>query len=63
MMPRCGTHSGEVGGLRVVLAGENRRRVSPDGEQFLMVKDETGSGRLNVVLNWAEDLKRQVPTR
>jgi Tol biopolymer transport system component len=37
--------------------------VSPDGQQFVMVKDETGSGRLNVVLNWAEELKRLVPTR
>ena len=30
--------------------------VSPDGQRFVMVKDETGSGRLNVVLNWAEEL-------
>ena len=37
--------------------------VSPDGQRFVMVKDETGSGRLNVVLNWAEELKRLVPTR
>ena len=37
--------------------------VSPDGQQFVMVKDETGSGRLNVVLNWTEELKRLVPTR
>jgi hypothetical protein len=25
--------------------------VSPDGQRFLMVKDEAGAGRLNVVLN------------
>jgi hypothetical protein len=37
--------------------------VSPDGRHFVMVKDETGSGRLNVVLNWTEELKRLVPTR
>jgi eukaryotic-like serine/threonine-protein kinase len=37
--------------------------VSPDGERFLMVKDDAGSGRLNVVLNWTEELKRLVPTR
>jgi Tol biopolymer transport system component len=37
--------------------------VSPDGQRFVMVKDETGSGRLNVVLNWTEELKRLVPTR
>jgi hypothetical protein len=37
--------------------------VSPDGERFVMVKDESGSGRLNVVLNWTEELKRLVPSR
>jgi serine/threonine protein kinase len=37
--------------------------VSPDGQRFVMVKDEAGSGRLNVVLNWTEELKRLVPTR
>jgi hypothetical protein len=36
--------------------------VSPDGQRFVMVKDEAGSGRLNVVLNWTEELKRLVPT-
>ena len=35
--------------------------VSPDGQHFLMVKDESSSGRLNVVLNWFEELKRLVP--
>jgi Tol biopolymer transport system component len=37
--------------------------VSPDGQRFVMVKDEAGSGRLNVVLNWTAELKRLVPTR
>jgi eukaryotic-like serine/threonine-protein kinase len=37
--------------------------VSPDGQQFVMVKDESGSGRLSVVLNWSEELKRLVPTK
>jgi len=37
--------------------------VSPDGQRFVMLKDETGSGRLNVVLTWTEELKRLVPTR
>jgi len=37
--------------------------VSPDGERFVMIKEEAGSGRLNVVLNWTEELKRLVPTR
>ena len=27
-----------------------------------MVKDKSGAGRLNVVLNWTEELKRRVPT-
>jgi Tol biopolymer transport system component len=34
--------------------------VSPDGERFVMVKDDS-SGRVNVVLNWLEELKRLVP--
>jgi Tol biopolymer transport system component len=37
--------------------------VSPDGQRFVMVKDESGSGRLNVVLNWTEELKRLGPTK
>ena len=32
--------------------------VSPDGQRFVMVKDDSASGRLNVVLNWKEELKR-----
>jgi hypothetical protein len=36
--------------------------VSPDGQRFVMVKDESGAGRLNVVLNWSEELNRLVPT-
>jgi hypothetical protein len=37
--------------------------VSFDGQRFVMIKDEAGSGRLNVVLNWQEELKQRVPTR
>jgi eukaryotic-like serine/threonine-protein kinase len=37
--------------------------VSPDAQRFVMVKDDAGSGRLNVVLNWTEELKRLSPTR
>jgi hypothetical protein len=29
----------------------------------VMVRDESGSGHLNVVLNWQEELKQRVPTR
>jgi len=37
--------------------------VSPDGKQFLMLKEETvqQQGQINVVLNWFEELKRLVP--
>jgi len=37
--------------------------VSPDGQRFVMVKDDSGSGRLNIVLNWFEELKARVPSR
>jgi serine/threonine-protein kinase len=37
--------------------------VSLDGQRFLMIKDEAGSGRLNVVLNWFEELKQRVPVK
>jgi Tol biopolymer transport system component len=39
--------------------------VSPDGQRFLMI-EETGSttaAQINVVLNWAEELKRRVPVK
>ena len=37
--------------------------VNPDGERFVMVKDDSAFGRINVVLNWTEELKRLVPTK
>ncbi len=38
--------------------------ISPDGQQFLMIKAAEGSqsAQINVVLNWFEELKRLVPT-
>ncbi len=37
--------------------------ISPDGQRFLMIKeDQTAGGQINVVLNWFEELKRLVPT-
>jgi len=37
--------------------------ISPDGQRLLMIKEVEGStGRINVVLNWFEELKRLVPT-
>jgi Tol biopolymer transport system component len=37
--------------------------VSPDGQRFVMVKDDSSSGRLNIVLNWFEELRRLVPMK
>ena len=36
--------------------------ISPDGQQFLMVKQVEGQTQINVVLNWFEELKRLVPS-
>ena len=35
--------------------------VMPDGQRFLMIKEEPLT-HVNVVLNWFEELKRLVPT-
>ena len=40
--------------------------VSPDGQRFLMMKgteQESDATQLNVVLNWADELRRLVPAR
>ena len=37
--------------------------VSPNGQRFVMIKDDSSSGRLNIVINWFEELKRLVPTK
>jgi hypothetical protein len=37
--------------------------VNLDGTRFLMMKDEVGAGRINLVLNWFEELKRLAPAR
>jgi hypothetical protein len=39
--------------------------VTPDGQRFLMVKGSPPipATRINVVLNWAEELKRLGPTK
>jgi serine/threonine-protein kinase len=48
---------------RYVFAGQTVANydVSPDGQRFVMVKDDSASGRINLVLNWFEELKRLVP--
>ena len=38
--------------------------VAPDGQQFIMARGtgpESGSTQMHGVINWAEELKRQVP--
>lgn len=57
-----------IGKPRYVFEGEydKQRRgpsysVAPDG-RFLLVDRSCTVGRLEVILNWAEDLKRLVPT-
>ena len=37
--------------------------VSADGQRFVMVKDDSASGRLNIVLNWLEELKARAPKK
>ena len=37
--------------------------VTADGQHFIMVKDDTGGGRLNVILNWFTELNRLAPAR
>jgi len=36
--------------------------IHPDGQRFLMIKEDQSGGQINVVLNWFEELKRLVPT-
>jgi hypothetical protein len=37
--------------------------ISPDGQRFLMIKeDKQEAGQIHVVQNWFEELKRLVPT-
>jgi len=37
--------------------------ISPDRQRFLMIKAVEGSNpRINLILNWFEELKRLVPT-
>ena len=51
-------------GRGMVLTGGSGRNwdVSPDGERFVLNRAATDTARLNVVLNWFEELERLVPT-
>ncbi len=52
---------------RYISAAGRKYDISPDGQQFLMVKearqrdDTSALTQLIVVLNWFEELKRRVP--
>jgi Tol biopolymer transport system component len=43
--------------------------ISPDGKRFLMVKEPStassggGPRKINIVLNWLEELKQRVPVK
>ena len=48
--------------------GARSYAVAPDGQRFLMMKEEErhdhdrGASQVVVIRNWAEELKRRVPT-
>ena len=54
----AGVHTG-----RDTAIVESERQGDLLSQRFVMVKDEAGSGRVNLVLNWTEELKRLVPAR
>jgi hypothetical protein len=35
--------------------------VMADGQHFVMVKEQSGQARVNIVLNWFDELKRLAP--
>ncbi len=46
--------------------------ISPDGRRFLMMKDDQAPGaapaapapgKINIVVNWLEELKQRVPVK
>ena len=36
--------------------------MTPDGQRFVMVKDESTAGRLRMILNWTPDASRRTPS-
>ena len=52
-----------TGNFAVETGGRNQfYGVTPDGQQFIMIAPQTEATRVNVVLNWFEELKQRVPT-
>ncbi len=45
-----------------IILGNQYYDISPDGQQFLMIKQPEAERQIDVVLNWFEELKRLVPT-
>ncbi len=48
--------------VSTIIRGNQYYDISPDGQQFLMIKRPEAERQINVVLNWFEELKRLVPT-
>jgi len=69
---KCGKPEALFRGKYTALNGEDAHTwdISPDGKQFLMMKEQgsaasTGEGprKINIVLNWTEELKQRVPVK
>jgi len=54
----------DEGGYTLHPPGFTNHDISPDGRQFLMIKQETASEQtqIRVILNWTEELKQLAPT-
>ena len=37
--------------------------VSPDGQRFVMIRDDSSAGHFNLVLNWFDELRRLAPVK
>jgi hypothetical protein len=37
--------------------------ISADGQQFLMVREDSAQIRLNLILDWSEELERLAPAQ
>jgi eukaryotic-like serine/threonine-protein kinase len=56
---------GKVLGPSAGLAGYTYWDISPDGKRFLMLKDDPVQAprKINIVVNWFEELKQRVPVK